>query len=243
MKTMKRIAMPALAALVLAACGGGGGGAGLAPSMPEAPPVAEPVAERESASEPEPVAGPVAEPAPVVEPGREVPPVAVEPDPATLLQSHDRLILPEAFNAVVADEAMFLLANTPYREAAGGGGAGLAAASLFLQAAATDLYIAQRSAEYAPDHAVIVGHGGEEAGQPHIKSLSHQYVISEAIIQCRPNTLLPHADLRRLSLQKIKCHMSNHSHIMRRIASTNPALVFPKCHIQSPVQLILDSPV
>ena len=84
---------------------------------------------------------------------------------------------------------------------------------------------------------------GRMAGQPHIKSLSHQYVISEAIIQCRPNTLLPHADLRRLSLQKIKCHMSNHPHIMRRIASTNPALVFPKRHIQSPVQLILDSPV
>ena len=80
-------------------------------------------------------------------------------------------------------------------------------------------------------------------GQPHIKSPSHQYVISEAIIQCRPDTLLPHADLRWLALQKIKRHMSDHSHLMRRIASTNPALVFTERHVQSPVQLILDSPV
>ena len=82
-----------------------------------------------------------------------------------------------------------------------------------------------------------------DAGQPHIKSLSHQYVISEAIVQRCPDTLLPDADLRWLTLQKIKRHMSNHSHIMRRIASTNPTLVFPKRHVQSPVQLILDSPV
>ena len=81
------------------------------------------------------------------------------------------------------------------------------------------------------------------SGQPHIKSLSHQYVISEAIVQRCPDTLLPDADLRWLTLQKIKRHMSNHSHIMRRIASTNPTLVFPKRHVQSPVQLILDSPV
>ena len=71
----------------------------------------------------------------------------------------------------------------------------------------------------------------ETSGQPHIKSLSRQYVIAEAIIQCRPDTLLPDADLRWLALQKIKRHMSNHSHIMRRIASTNPALVFTERHI------------
>ena len=165
MNLTKRIAMPALAALVLAACGGGGGGAGMMPALPEAPSAAvpvsvaepgpkdEPVAEREPASEPERVAGPVAERAPVVEPGP-VAPAGGEPDPATLLQSHDRLSLPEAFNAVQADEAMFLLANIPYREAPGGG-AGLAAASLALQAEATDLYIAQRSAEYRADHASI----------------------------------------------------------------------------------------
>ncbi len=81
------------------------------------------------------------------------------------------------------------------------------------------------------------------AGQPHIKSLSHQYLISEAIVQCRPNTFLPDADLRRLTLQKIDRHMPNHSHIVRCITPTNPTLVFPKRHIQSPVQLILDSPV
>ncbi len=84
---------------------------------------------------------------------------------------------------------------------------------------------------------------GEGAGQPHIKSLSHQYLISEAIVQCRPDTLLPDADLRRLTLQKIDRHMPNHSHIVRCITPTNPTLVFPKRHIQSPVQLILDSPV
>ena len=64
------------------------------------------------------------------------------------------------------------------------------------------------------------------AGQPHIKSLFHQYLISEAIIQRRPDTLLPDADLRWLALQQINRHMSNHSHIMRCIASTNPTLVF-----------------
>ena len=63
-------------------------------------------------------------------------------------------------------------------------------------------------------------------GQPHIKSLSHQYVISEAIVQRRPDTLLPDTDLRWLALQQINRHMSNHSHIMRRVASTNPTLVF-----------------
>ena len=178
MKPMRQVAMPALAALVLSACGGGGGGAGMMPAMPEVPsaaepvavaepepePKAEPVTEREPASEPERVAGPVAERGPVVAPG----PVAsadVARDPATLLQTHDRLTLPDSFAAVQADEAMFLLANIPYREAAGGGGAGLAAASLFLQAAATDLYIAQRSAEYRANHAYILSHGGEEVLQ------------------------------------------------------------------------------
>ena len=65
-----------------------------------------------------------------------------------------------------------------------------------------------------------------DPGQPHIKSLSHQYVISEAIVQRRPDTLLPDTDLRWLALQQINRHMSNHSHIMRRVASTNPTLVF-----------------
>ena len=82
-----------------------------------------------------------------------------------------------------------------------------------------------------------------ETGQPHIKSLSHQYVISEAIVQRRPDTLLPDTDLRWLALQQIERHMANHSHIMRRVASTNPTLVLTKRHVQSPVQLILDSPV
>ena len=76
------------------------------------------------------------------------------------------------------------------------------------------------------------------AGQPHIKSLSHQYVISEAIVQCRPDTLLSDADLRWLTLQKIKRHMSNHSHIMRRIASTNPTL--PDCCINRKIRYCPD---
>ena len=85
--------------------------------------------------------------------------------------------------------------------------------------------------------------GDTHPGQPHIKSLSHQYIISEAIVQRRPDTLLPDADLRWFTLQKIERRMANHSHVMRRIASTNPTLVFTERHIQSPVQLILDSPV
>ena len=138
MNTMKLIAMPALAALVLAACGGGGG---LAPAMPETP-AAVPVvvAEPEREDEPEPVAAPAVVPEPL-------------PDPATLLRSHERLSLPDGFNAVLADEAMYLLANIPYREAAGGGGAGLAAASVALQAGAYALYTAERTEAYRADHA------------------------------------------------------------------------------------------
>ena len=50
-------------------------------------------------------------------------------------------------------------------------------------------------------------------------------------------------DLRRLTLQQVYRHKPNHPQIMRRIASTNPTRIFPKRHIQSPVQLVLDSPV
>ena len=208
MNTMKRIAMLAGAALVLAACGGGGGPV---PAMPEAPavvqaPAAVPVAEPEGEGEPvvvmgtkvieqddggryegevneagqphgrgvytwpdggryegewrdgkmqgqgaETLAAPVFEPVPVAEA-----PVDVARDPATLLQSHDRLSLPEGFTAVQADEAMFLLANIPYSAPQGGGG-GLAAASFTLQAGALALYAAERSAAYTPDHAVLRG--------------------------------------------------------------------------------------
>ena len=145
MKPMMRIAMPALASLVLAGCGGGGGGH--VPAMPE-PAAAVPVVvaepEGEPEAKPETVAEPVAVPAP--EP---------LPDPATLLESHEALSLPDGFNAVLADEAMFLLANIPYREAAGGGGPGLAVASLALQAGAYALYTAERTEAYKPDHASI----------------------------------------------------------------------------------------
>jgi len=71
------------------------------------------------------------------------------------------------------------------------------------------------------------------AGQPHIKSLSHQYLISEAIVQCRPDTLLPDADLRRLTLQKIDRHMPNHSHIVRCITPTNPTPAFAGAGLSS----------
>ena len=156
MNTMKLVAMLALAALLLSACGGGGG---LAPAMPETPAavpvvVAEPEGEAEPAREPEPVAAPVAVPEPL-------------PDPATLLQSHDRLSLPDGFNAVLADEAMYLLANIPHRASAAGGGAGLAAASLALQVGAYALYTAERSEAYSPDYAKIEGHRGEEVVQVH----------------------------------------------------------------------------
>ena len=153
MKTMKRIAMLASAALVLSACGGGGGG--LAPAMPETP-AAVPVvvAEPEREDEPEPVAAPAVVPEPL-------------PDPGTLLQSHERLSLPDGFNAVLADQAMFLLANIPYREAAGGGGAGLAVSSLALQAGAYALYTAERSGAYEPDYAYIGQGGGETVAEVH----------------------------------------------------------------------------
>ena len=123
----------------------------MAPAMPETPAATAPVvaAEPEPTIEPEPVAAP--EPL---------------PDPATLLQSHDRLSLPDSFSAVLADEAMFLLANTPYRAPAGGG-AGLAVASLALQAGALALYTAERSEAYRADHAEIVGYGGEEVTRVH----------------------------------------------------------------------------
>ena len=196
MNTMKRIAMLAGAALVLAACGGGGGG-GPGTAMPEAPAAAEPVVvagtkvieqddggryegEVNEAGQPhgqgvytwpdgsryvgewrdgkmqgqgaETLAAPVFEPGPVA-----AAPADVARDPATLLQSHDRLSLPEAFNAVQADEAMFLLANIPYSAQQGGGGEGLAAASFTLQAGALALYAAERTAAYTPDHAVMRG--------------------------------------------------------------------------------------
>ena len=154
MNTMKLIAMPALAVLVLSACGGGGG---LAPAMPE-PAAAVPVMvaepEGEPEAKPEPVAAPVTVPEPL-------------PDPATLLQSHDRLSLPDGFNAVLADEAMYLLANIPYREAAGGGGDGLAVASLALQAGAYAIYAAERSEAYEPDHAYMSVGGGETVAEVH----------------------------------------------------------------------------
>ena len=170
MKTMKLIAMLASAALVLSACGGGGG---LAPAMPETPaavPVVVAPAEPEAEREPEPVAAPVVVPEPL-------------PDPATLLRSHERLSLPDGFNAVLADEAMFLLANIPHRAPAGGG-AGLAVASLALQAGAYALYTAERSEAYSPDYAYIERGGGEEVAElyPEIKTLQHDGPVAE----CNP---------------------------------------------------------
>ena len=131
MKPMMRIAMPALAVLVLAACGGGGGGAGLVPAMPEAPSAAEPVAV--AAPEPEPMAEPVG--------GAE----------------HNRLVLP-GFVAPDVDDAMFRLAHEPYNApSANQAGGGLAAASLALQAGALVLYEAQRAAGYSVDSVWFTG--------------------------------------------------------------------------------------
>ena len=146
MKPMKRIAMPAIviAALALSACGGGGGGG----MMAAKPAAAEPGREPET--------DPVAEPAPAREPEPE--PL---PDPATLLRSHDRLAFPDGFTAIQVDEAMFLLANMPYREGqAGGGQAGgvaVADANIFLRSESVAPYAASRAATYRADHAVIDG--------------------------------------------------------------------------------------
>ena len=166
--------------------GGGGGGAGLVPeSVAEPEPTAEPesvaepepTAEPESVAEPEPTAEPesVAEPEPTAEPESvaepeptaepepvagpepvaQPEPVAV-PEPETLVQSYERLGLPDGFKANVADRATFLLANTPYL--AGRAGGGLAAASLALQAGAVALHVeAQRAEGYRADHANIDG--------------------------------------------------------------------------------------
>ena len=190
MNTMKLIALPALAALVLSACGGGGG---IAPAMPETP-AAVPVVVAEPEGEPESVAAPAVVPEPLL-------------DPATLLQSHSRLSLPDGFNAVLADEAMYLLANIPHREAAGGGGSGLAAASLALQAGALALYTAERSAAYSPDHAVIEGPWVESVArvnpelETRVRKGSYLYYENHAYSRCLPSRgechiVHPHPALR-----------------------------------------------
>ena len=88
----------------------------------------------------------------------------------------------------------------------------------------------------------LLGQQPEHPGQPHIKSPSHQYLISEVIAEPRPNTLFPDTDLRCLTLQQVHRHMPNHTHIMGPIASTNPTLVFPE-RDSNRLQPILDSPV
>ena len=80
-------------------------------------------------------------------------------------------------------------------------------------------------------------------GQPHIKLLSHQQLISEGIAQSHPDSLLPVADLRLLALEQVHRHMANHPDIVSSIASTNPTFVFSECHVQPPMQLVLDTPV
>ena len=67
--------------------------------------------------------------------------------------------------------------------------------------------------------------------------------MSEVIIQSGPNPLLPDTDLRWLALEQVHRHMSNHPQIVWCIASTNPTRIFPKRHIQPPMQLILHAPV
>ena len=50
-----------------------------------------------------------------------------------------------------------------------------------------------------------------EAGQPHIKLLSHQYLTAIVIIKSSPNALLPDTDLRTLALEQIHRHVPNHT--------------------------------
>ena len=102
---------------------------------------------------------------------------------------------------------------------------------------------AKRGREAIEAIGILPRYGGVAAGQPHIKSPSHQYLISEVIAEPRPNTLFPDTDLRCLTLQQVHRHMPNHTHIMGPIASTNPTLVFPERDVQPPMQPILDSPV
>ena len=72
---------------------------------------------------------------------------------------------------------------------------------------------------------------------------SHQYLTAIVIIEPSPNALLPDTDFRILALEKIHRHMPNHSEIMWCISATNPALVFSKRHVQSPMQSILYPPM
>ena len=85
--------------------------------------------------------------------------------------------------------------------------------------------------------------GHVRTGQPHIKSLSYQQLISECIVQSCPDPLLPVADLRLLTLEQVHRHMANHPNIVRGIASTDPAFIFAECHVQSPMQAVLDASV
>ena len=72
---------------------------------------------------------------------------------------------------------------------------------------------------------------------------SHQYLTAIVIIKPSPNALPPDTGSRIHTLEKIHRHMTNHSEIMWRIASTNPALIFSKRHVQSPMQSILYPPM
>ena len=135
---MKRI-LSVVLTVALAGCGGGGGG--MMAAKPEVPAATVPV----QAPDPE----PDPDPAPVAKP--EVPEF---PDPATLLRSHDRLSLADGFTAIKADEAMFVLANMPYREGQAGGVATVDA-SIFLRAESEAPYAANRAATYRADHANV----------------------------------------------------------------------------------------
>ena len=131
-----------------------------------------------------PAAAPVQ--APETEPGGEPEPDPL-PDPATLLRSHDRLAFPDGFTAIQVDEAMFLLANIPYREGQPGG-RGMADTNNFLRAAAVALYLdeASRAATYRADHAnvSIVRHEEVVSVNPeitwHDRERGHEDVFSTA---------------------------------------------------------------
>ena len=101
--------------------------------------------------------------------------------------------------------------------------------------------------ERQPGHWVTgVGQRSEPnctAGQPHIKLLSYQQLISKAAAQSRSNSLLHVADLRLLPFEQVHRHMPNYSDIVRPIASTNPAFVFAERHLQPAMQLVIDAPM
>ena len=109
-------------------------------------------------------------------------------------------ILDEARQAV--DEA---LADLSHPDGSGMRAARRTVDNLWVERAATYGFLASAAARRGDSPDTVwsgylaareaVRNATGKAGQPHIKLLSHQYVISEVVVQCCPDTLLSYADL------------------------------------------------